>query len=266
MKDKILFAFIISLVSSKSIPSVKLGVNTTFDMDNNEFEFQYSGPGTDLILFYFKIEQNVFICKIDCTNSHSQSSIDNTEETEMVGTFQQLGTKGICSIKFESEERNKGSFVIYTLKNKLSIKLKNKYGNLIHQYDNKNFMSVSQITFSIPNLDRNVKAIFEYNNTNVDIFGSTFTMENPFEVCKDGKCIDILDSYDFKKGESYEIIVKVKQVTTKEKYKYIIVPGFTFYDQNYNGTYSDDDILDILDASNSLKIKFFILSLILFIF
>ena len=258
-----LLFLIFTLVSSKSIiPSVKMGVNTTFDLNDNEFEFEYSGPGTDLILFYFKIDNNSLIYKIDCPNSHSQTQIYNTQETELASNFRQLNKKGTCKIKFESEERNKGSFVIYTAKNKLSIKLKNKYGNLIHQYDSKAFMSLSQITFSVPNLDRDITAKFEYNKTSVDIYGSTFNIENPFKVCKGKKCIDNVNTYDFEKGESYEINIKVSQVKTKEGWDYIIVPGFTFYDQNYNGTYSPDDILD---EANVLKIKFFILSLILFI-
>ena len=68
-----LFVFIFTLASSKIIPSVKLGVNTTFDKNNNEFTFQYSGPGKDIILFYF----NCLDYDIECPNGSIEASSSN---------------------------------------------------------------------------------------------------------------------------------------------------------------------------------------------
>lgn len=258
-----LFVFIFTLASSKTIPSVKLGVNTTFDKNNNEFKFQYSGPGKDIILFYFKLDNNYINYDIDCPNGGSSTSISGSSESSKA--LSQLGKKGTCTIKFEPEEENKGSFVIYTLNNKLSIKLKNKYGNLLSESedDDDDWVSASQLTFSVPKLDRDVNAKFEYSNS-VYIHGDTFNIENPFKVCHGKECEENLSTYEFKKGESYEISVKVSKVTNEYDDKYIIIPGFTFYDIKYNGTYSPDDILDVdTNSANGLKAKLLFISLIL---
>lgn len=262
MKKIFLLAFIFILVSPKSIPSVNLGVNTTFDMNNNEFKFQYSGPGKDIILFYFKLDNNCVDYDIDCPNGGSGSSISGSSEFSKV--FQQIEKKGTCTITFEPKEENKGSFVIYTLNSKLSIKLKNKYGNLLSESERDfNWISVSQLTFSVPKLDRDVNAKFEYSN-NVYIDGDPFTIENPFKVCHGKECEENLSTYEFKKGESYEVSVKVSKVANEDDDKYIIIPGFTFYDSKYNGTYSPDDILDgDTSYASGLKAKLLFISLIL---
>ena len=255
-----LFAFIFTLISSKSVPSVKLGVNTTFDMNNNEFKFQYNGPGKDIILFYFTLDNNYVEYDIDCPNAGSSGSTSGSSRS--FKALVQSVKKGTCTIKFEPKEENKGSFVIYTLNSKLSIKLKNKYGNLLSECkDDDNSVSVSQLTFSVPKLDRDVTANFEYSN-NVYVFGDTISIENPFKVCHGQECKENLSTYEFKKGESYEISVKVSKVTNKYSGKYIVIPGFTFYDQKYKGTYSSDDIIDS-NSANGLKAKLLFISLIL---
>ena len=81
MKKIFLLAFIFILVSPKSIPSVNLGVNTTFDMNKNEFKFQYSGPGQDIILFYFKLDNNCVYYDIDCPNGGSGISMSGSSES-----------------------------------------------------------------------------------------------------------------------------------------------------------------------------------------
>ena len=124
-------------------------------------------------------------------------------------------------------------------------------------------VSVSQLTFSVPKLDRDVTANFEYNKK-ADIERDSFTIENPFKVCHGKDCEENLSTYEFKKGESYEINVKVSKVRDEYNDKYIIIPGFTFYDQKYNGTYSPDDILDVdTNSANGLKAKLLFISLIL---
>ena len=256
-----LFAFIFTLISSKSVPSVKLGVNTTFDMNNNEFKFQYNGPGKDIILFYFTLDNKYVKYDIDCPNAGSSGNSGGSVSSQI---FIQVGKEGTCTIKFEPEEKKKGSFVIYTLNTKLSIKLENKYGNLVSAFeDDDNLVSVSQLTFSVPKLDRDVTANFEYNKK-ADIERDSFTIENPFKVCHGKDCEENLSTYEFKKGESYEINVKVSKVRDEYNDKYIIIPGFTFYDQKYNGTYSPDDILDVdTNSANGLKAKLLFISLIL---
>ena len=160
---------------------------------NNQFKFEYSGPGKDIILFYFNFS-NYVDYDIDCPNGGiSSSSSGFSEEAEAVAQF---GKKGICTIKFESTEEYKGSFVIYTLNNKLSIKLKNKYGNLDTAYeDDDNMISVSQLTFSVPKLDRDVTANFEYSKKSF-VSGCTADIDNPFKVCHDKVCEENTTTYE----------------------------------------------------------------------
>ena len=257
------FFFIFALISSKSSPSVKLGVNTTFDMNNNEFNFEYKGPGKDIIIFYIKSDNYYFDYDLVCPNTSMESSISGGTYASITAT--QVGTTGTCTIKFESEKESKGSFVIYTIKSKLSIKLKNKYGNLIFADEDDDSLaeSISQLTFSVPKLDRDVTANFEYSK-DVFIHKTPYTIENPFKVYHGKDFKENISTYEFKKGESYEINVKVSKVTDEYNYKHIIIPGFTFYDQKYNGTYSPDDILDT-NSANVLKIKLLFISLFLLI-
>ena len=176
-----LFFFIFALISSKSSPSVKLGVNTTFDMNNNEFKFEYKGPGKDIIIFYIKSDNYYVDYDLDCPNTSIESSISGGTYDSITAT--QIEKTGTCTIKFESEKESKGSFVIYTIKSKLSIKLKNKYGNLIFADEDNDSLaeSISQLTFSVPKLVRDVTANFEYSK-NVLIHRTTYTIENPFKV------------------------------------------------------------------------------------
>ena len=63
---KFLLIYILTLTSSKKIPSIKGGFNTTFDYDNNEFIFDYKGPGHDLLLMYMNVE-GAFHYKVICS-------------------------------------------------------------------------------------------------------------------------------------------------------------------------------------------------------
>ena len=253
-----LFISIFVFISLKSIPSVKLGVNTTIDINNNEFKFEYNGPGHDIILFYFQFDQKYIHSSIECPD-HSISG-----GNEYSRALIHIGKRGTCTIKFDPEEKDKGSFVIYTLNNKLSIKLKNKYGNLSSRAtDDDSNVRVSKLTFSVPKIDRDATVNFEYDKS-VNIRRESFSIENPFKVCHNKDCKESLSTYEFKKGESYEITIKLFNANDEYGDKYILIPGFTFYDQKYNGTYSPDDILDIdTNSANGLKLKLLFISLII---
>lgn len=259
---EILLLFIITLSSSKKIPTIELGVNTTFDSISNELEFIYNGPGKDIILIYVKFEGEYYDYEFDCTYSHSTG--EGTSSEIVLYSNNQVGKTGSCNIKFFlSNDSDKGSLIIYTLNKVLSIKLKNQYGHL----DNEFFQifkgiepSVSQLTFLVPSLEKDITANFEYQkkeNLN-DIY---YDIDNPFIVCHGKTCQDNITSYDFKKKESYKIMIKIHRVKNKNT-DYIGIPGFRFYDINYNGTYSPDDIVN---DSSLLKIHFLLISLILLI-
>ena len=129
----------------------------------------------------------------------------------------------------------------------MSIKLKNKYGNIrFPEVFRNSIKKITQLNCSVPKLERDVNAIFEYNRTyeNEHYDKRRRILENPFEVCHNQDCIENVSSYSFKKGESYEIIIKSYKLNKEDL---SIIPRFSFYDQKYNGTYSTGDIIDSED-------------------
>ena len=272
----LLFIFALPFTSSKEIPLVKAGINTTFDYNYNEFNFDYKGPGNDMILMYINIEEGNFDLKLNCI----LNAFDGTfHKGDYILTKQIFYGHSLCYIRFNSSEGNKeakGSFVIYNYNKELSIKLKNKYGNAdlsTYHVAEPGYLDISdQLNFSVPNLERNATVIFKYNTKNQ--MYDEYTIKNPFKICHYHNCQENISSYDFKKGESYKIIVKMTRIKDEhyESGEVILIPGFTFYDQNYNGTFSPDDIIDDEDddgdegdenGSNDLKIKLLFLSLII---
>ena len=261
MNEFFLLISILVFASTKDIPEIKTGVNTTFDYQNQNFIYKYSGPGKDAILFYIKYENSIEY-KIECLNDDTKRSSEGPDED--VHLFEQYDKSGSCTMKFTPLEGEKGSIVIYTFKTELKIKLKNKYGNInlptyaegLVEY---NMLDISQLTYSVPNLDRDVTAKFEFNDE-IEIHGEIYTIDNPFKVCHGKDCTENISTYDFKKGESYVITVNVKKVIKDNEILYL-VPGFSFYDIKYNGKYSPDDI--IINYFKSLKINYIILSLFL---
>ena len=259
-----LLIFALTLISPKTIPSIKAGMNTTFDYNHQEFNFDYRGPGKDEMLMYINTGGWQFDYYIDCELFTADLK---TFEDEFIGFMDIYYKNSPCYIRFSSSDGNKeakGSFVIYGYKTPLSIKLKNKYGNVnLSTYFTVGLSTkYEQLTFSVPNLERNATVIFKYNPKNIKY--ANLTIDNPFKVCHKNSCKEYINTYDFKKGESYKIYVKMTRIKDAHYHNsdVILVPGFTFYDQNYNGTFSPDDIIDE-DASNNLKIKLLFISLII---
>ena len=109
-----------------------------------------------------------------------------------------------------------------------------------------------KLTFSIDNLDRDVTVKFDYN-PEIDLFDKHYIVDRPFEVCIKNECKVKVKSYDFKKGNSYKIIVELSMWRKGDNYTYYI-PGFEFYDINYEGIDSPDDI-DYDNYYRGLKLK-----------
>ena len=263
MRKIFFFIFILSFISSKDIPSVKLGAKNTFDAESdNSFKYVYKGPGKDLLVIYFYFDTNSYSYDIDCQNSSTGSS--GSGSSEKVDVVNQIDKSGTCTIKFEE---GKGSFIIYTLNIELGIKLKNKYGNInlpiyTEEKDEK-YINISQLTFSVPNLERDATVKFEYTEK-AETSEGTYDMENPFKVCHGNDCQENIETYNFKKGESYKIMVKAVKKESRYEGTFSLIPGFTFYDENYDGTYTPDDIIEYNNAF-SMKIKYLFISLILFL-
>ncbi len=82
----------------------------------------------------------------------------------------------------------------------------------------------SKLTYAIDNADKNVKFKFTYNN-NKEISDP----KNPFTVCHGEDCKDNIETYNFEKGQSYKIYVKI--VSTQDD-QYYFFPSFRFGDIN----------------------------------
>ena len=246
--EKFLLILIFGLFSSKINPSIIFGKNTTFDVENNYiFNLKYNGPGNDTLLVYLKSDI-VTMCQLSCHGSMSGSTVYGAElfplkESNVNCEFQ------IFKLFVDEKEEGKGTFMMLSLKNEIKIKLRNKYGNLDSPLVQKNDNSLKDltlpdiiyITYSVPNLERNVIAKFEYNSD-----CDPFTInENPFKVCHDDDCEENIETYSFQKGESYKIMVKLQKMKKNEDDSdfYYVLPGYTFYDKDYNGEDSDDDII-----------------------
>ena len=92
--------------------------------------------------------------------------------------------------------------------------------------------------------------------------------ENPFEVCHKNICKNNITSYYFEEGKDYQIYVKMQKVT-QDNYPFdpettYAIPPFTFYAQDYNENYSNDDI-DYIYKSNSYYQKIFMGNIFIFI-
>ena len=257
--EKFLLILFFGLFSSKIYPSIIFGKNTTFDLENNHiFNLKYNGPGNDALLVYLK--SNIYtMSQLSCHGSISWTTIYGAElfplkESNMNCEFQ------INKLFVDEEGGGKGTFLMFALQNEIKIKLRNKYGDLDTPLVQSNINSLKEelilpdiihITYSVPNLERNVSVKFEYNE-NCD----PFTIgENPFKVCHNDDCEENIETYSFQKGESYKIMIRLQKLKKNEDDSnfYYVLPGYTFYDEDYNGEDSDDDIIYDGDEDENKK-------------
>ena len=236
-----LLAFILVSASAKLFSSIMLGVNTTFSYSVSDLEFEYNGPGNDLLIFYIKYRGKQLSYTIMCGYEGTSGILFGNE---LIETLPQISRKGTCTLEFDMKEGEKGTVVIYALNIQLSIDINNQYGSIyqsvsVEDYSYRKILG-NELSFSVPNVKNDILVGFEYNNK-VEISQSFYYLQNPFEVCLSGYCSKNITGYKFKKGKSYEIKVKISRMTDKYEDKYIVVPGFTFYKR-----YSDESSADYL--------------------
>ena len=74
------------------------------------------------------------------------------------------------------------------------------------------------------------------------IHDDEWTVSNPFEVCHGNDCEKNVEEYDFEKGQSYTIYVKMeKKLDTDLNRESYVLPPFSFADKNYKENASSDD-------------------------
>ena len=145
----------------------------------------------------------------------------------------------------------------YTTKNPLKLKLKNKYE--LPSFKTMSSLDFTELKFTVQDLEKDKTAIFEY-----DLNKDTDSLGNPFTVCEGSNCQKKISTYEFKKGKTYTILVGVKKEEI-DHIDYIMTPGFSFYAQDYDGKYHEDDIsYDSNSNSNYIRLNLFLGCLMLF--
>ena len=88
------------------------------------------------------------------------------------------------------------------------------------------------LTYVINNAEKDITFEFKYNK-NMDLYPDV-EVPNPFEVCHGDDCKENIETYDFKKGESYKIYAKVKEVRV-ESINRSVFPSYSFYGKKEEG-------------------------------
>ena len=149
---------------------------------------------------------------------------------------------------------------MYSMNTPVKIKLKNKYGNLMTPRAISDFNTdVTNLTFMVQNLEKDVNVTFKYNEKSAEMIQMIIIIENPFTVCEGNNCQSKVSRYTFKKGKTYTI--KVNYTPYKYIFYFYAIPGFTFYDENYDGNYYEDDV--ILNGDIGLTLKYLLICLML---
>ena len=260
MKKILLIIFTFALVSSKltSSSSIIYGVNTTIDENNMEFTLNYNGRGKDILLLYLSYEGSLFVNYSCGTKGYKNQTYSNAGEDLILMTH--YDKKSTCRFKYNPEKGQKYSFVMYSMNTPVKIKLKNKYGNLKTPRALSDFnTNITNLTFIVQNLEKDVNATFEFNKTSAKMQQIIFTIKNPFTVCEDKNCQSEVSSYVFKKGKTY--FIQVNYMVYENFLIYYGIPGFTFYNQDYDGNYYEDDV--ILNGVDGLTLKYLLICLML---
>jgi hypothetical protein len=105
--------------------------------------------------------------------------------------------------------------------------------------------SESKLIYSVDNADKSAKFNFTYSKE------LRQDLPNPFEVCHGQDCKNNIETYDFEKGQSYKIYVKVAKMKDGILDNYYL-PSFKFGDINGKWSYSFN-----------LRINMWIISLLL---
>ena len=263
MKKIILLIFTFALVSSKLTSSSKIiyGVNPTIDENNIEFTLDYNSQGKDILLLYLSYEGSLFVNYSCGMQGYANKTYSKAGEDLVLMTH--YDKKSTCRFKYAPVKGKKYSFVMYSMNTPVKIKLKNKYGNLrTPGAISDSNTEITNLTFLVQNLEKDVNAIFEFNKKSAEMSQTIMYINNPFFVCEGNNCQKEVRRYTFKKGKTYTI--KITYSTRQNYFFFYAIPGFTFYDENYNGNYYEDDV--ILNGDIGLTLKYLLICLMLLLF
>ena len=228
---------LISLVFLAASKAINFGEETPYDSSNSEFTFSYTGNGA-IFVYASGSTVNSLELKISSTNTDRKTSINKPGE----GLIISPNSGNNFNLKFLNINSNdKGTIWVNPSTNVLPVDLNKKYEGKFPIGDQYGINAVYQLTYKIDNAEKDATFKFNYNNQ-IEIQGDEWTVSNPFEVCHGTDCQKNVVEYDFEKGQSYTIYVKMeKLVDTQLNYEYYVLPSFSFADKNYKENASSDD-------------------------
>ena len=222
---KLFLISLLFLVNSKD-NNIEFGKEITFDKDNNKFEFTAEHNGTLFFYVYFNSDE---VLKFDIHGGSTGISCTISEpgRGEMINL--DIGNTYKINIDYlNPNSTEKGKIWINPSYNPIKVDLDKVYGGKFVIYNT--YEIESQLTYIIENAQKDAHFKFKYQEKTNAIPG-TLESPNPFEVCHGEECKENITSYDFKKGESYEIHVKVCKVINIPG-NWPIVPPFSFYNNS----------------------------------
>ena len=260
--QKFLLASLFVLVASAT---VEFGKETAYAQDNYVLEF--SAPSNDLIFIYVSWET---VNNLDIYIRGGGGSLTTFCNKPGEGILYNSYTAGTYNFGFSNSDASKkdnGTFWMNPSTNELGVDLNKKYeGKFPIILDSGNEKdALAQLTYTINNAEKDITFKFNYNSK-VEITGYETTVSSPFEVCdKNNNCVSGPETYEFQKGESYKIYVKIREVLVEERERSLpVLPPFSFSDVNYKegsqeGTGSNEN------NSSNLRLNLWIISLLLFL-
>ena len=231
---KLILISLVFLVASKVI---EFGTETPYDSSNSEFTFSYTGNGA-IFVYASGSTVNSLELKITAENTDGKTSINRPGEGLLISPNSGNNFK----LKFLGVNSNdKGTIWVNPSTNVLPVDLNKKYEGKFPIGEEYGINAVYKLTYKIDNAEKDATFKFNYNNK-IEIQGDDWTVSNPFEVCHGTDCQKNVVEYDFEKGQSYTIYVKMeKKVDTDLNREIYVLPPFSFADKNYKENASSDD-------------------------
>ena len=244
MNKVIILILLFTLTSAKLTGSQSLKIGEKYIINDNakEFTLNFEGLKNEILLLYFALQGPLTI-NYECGSS-KKGDIIYASSGDKLEFFEPGKSKISCNFHFTPTEGKENTLIIIPTKNPLKLKLKNKYE--LPSFKTMSSLDITEFKFTVQDLEKDKTAIFQYHlNKDTDSLG------NPFTVCEGSNCQKNISIYEFKKGKTYTILVGVKKEEI-DYIDYILTPGFSFYAQDYDGKYHEDDIsYDSNSNSNS---------------
>ena len=221
MKRLIIISLFI-LISSK-INDIEFGKDTTFE-NRKEFHFTAEKNGTLITKILYEGPSKILF---DFKSDGSDYSGSFGKPGHVI--INELKKGYFYNITFSTDSNDKGTIWLNPSWNELKLDLNKMYEWKFHYHSITGYES--RITYTTDNADKDVTFKFTYNKR------LTSELPNPFIVCQGEDCKDNIETYDFKQGKSYKVIIKTVKSKDGKKDAYDL-PSFKFGDIKGDWSYS----------------------------